>query len=391
MKVKVYIDISVLTLATFVTGIQRVVREVILRFLAEADLEVILLHYNARENLFHEVDNKRFVDYYLYHKGKKERMITRRTVGISRIGRESVFFDLDAAWMSRMRRSYLLPVLKDQGAVIVPFLYDIISVKYPQYCLQRGVYNFMDFIGAYIQYADAVITSSQTNVTDLRELCGKVGVETPPCHVVPLGGDYREQGIIREEQVAEELAEAVREAPYLLMVGTLEPRKNHKLLLDAYEMGLKEKGYHIIFAGYMGWNMEAFQQRMVNHPDYGKGIFHFEGLSDEEITYLYQHARFLVFSSYAEGFGLPILESIMRGTPVLASDIPVSREVAEGLCIWFRQDHPEEICRLTAYYEEHEEEYLQLKEKMKQCRCSTWEEAAAGIKEALERIYREKA
>lgn len=388
---KVYIDVSVLTLATFVTGIQRVVKEILLRFLSEDDLEIILLHYNAKENVFYKVDNKRFVDYYLYHKGKKERMITRKTVGLSTIGKGSIFFDLDAAWMSRMRRSYLLPVLKAQGAVIVPFLHDIISIKYPQYCLQRGVYNFMDFIGAYLQYADAVITSSQTNVTDLEELCKRVGVKPMPCHVVPLGGDYREQGIIKEEQVSVKLIEAAGEAPYLLMVGTVEPRKNHKLLLDAYEMGLKEKGYRIIFAGYMGWNMETFRERLVNHPDYGKGIFHFEGLSDEEIAYLYQHARFLVFSSYAEGFGLPILESLVRGTPVLASDIPVFREVAEGLCVWFRQDHPEEICGLVAYYEEHEEEYRQLKERTKQCRCSTWEEAAVGMKESLQKIFREKA
>ncbi len=410
---KVFLDVSVLTLATYVTGIQRVTREVALRLLDDAGLEVILLHYHAREDCYHRIDAARFQDYYRRRLGKKERMITRTRVELSQIGQGSVFFDLDAAWMSRMKRSYLLPVLKRQGAVVIAHIYDIISIRYPQYCLQRGVYNFMDFLGAHLKYADALIVNTKATAQDLEKLGQEIGCRVPPCHVVPLGADFggadgaapapgserrpsagwepitaggcqaEADPDLDEQQVPPELAQAVEGAPYLLMVGTIEPRKNHKMLLDAYDMGLCKMGYHVVFAGYMGWNMEDFQERLERHPDYGKGVFHFAGLTDAEITYLYRHARFLVFASYAEGFGLPIIESILRGTPVLAADIPVSREVAGDCCVWFPQDTPDEICRLVKHYEEREEEYRALKERMRGYRSATWEECAEGMKNVI--------
>ena len=74
---RLYIDVTVLTLATFVTGIQRVTREYAVRLARDEAFDVILLHYNASENAYHIINNQRFVDYYTEHKGKKEKMITR--------------------------------------------------------------------------------------------------------------------------------------------------------------------------------------------------------------------------------------------------------------------------------------------------------------------------
>ena len=130
---RVFIDISVLTLATFVTGIQRVCREITLHLLDRGEPEIVLLHYNAREDAYHIIDNQAFVRYYRQHRGVKNRMITRRRQALEEMGRGDIFFDLDAVWMCRMRRSYLLPILKGQGVRIVAHIYDIISVTHPQY------------------------------------------------------------------------------------------------------------------------------------------------------------------------------------------------------------------------------------------------------------------
>ena len=341
---KIYIDVSVLTLATFVTGIQRVTTEIATRLVAGEGDNIILLHYNAKEVQYHRVDNDLFCKYYLHGEGVKNKMITKQIVPLQEIGTGTVFFDLDAAWMSRVKRSYLLPILKEQGARIVAHIYDIISITHPQYCLERGVYNFMDFIGAHMQYADAIIVNAKATVDELQRLADRVGVALPPCHVVPLGADFRARKEVADSEVDSSLVQAVKDKPYILMVGTIEPRKNHKLLLEAYDKGLKEMGYNIILAGYMGWNMESFAEQMTNHPDYGTGIYHFQGLDDDAITYLYQHAKFLAFCSYTEGFGLPIIEAIQRGTPVLAADVPVLREVGGEYCVWFEQDNAEELC-----------------------------------------------
>lgn len=334
---RVYIDVSVLTLATFVTGIQRVTREISLRLIEDSDFEVVLLHYNAAKDTYYRIDNAAFTGFYRQGKGRKERMITKTVVPLSEIGTGSIFFDLDAAWMCRMKRSYLLPILKKQGARIVAHVYDIISITHPQYCLERGVYNFMDFIGAHLQYADQIIVNAQATVNELQKLADRVACQLPMCSVVPLGADFKGNEAVQEAEVRSEVLVASKDKPYVLMVGTIEPRKNHKLLLAAYDKGLKKVGYNIIMAGYMGWNMEQFQEQLENHPDYGKGVYHFEGLNDKEIAYLYQHAKCLAFLSYTEGFGLPIIEALQRGTPVVAADIPVLREVGGDNCVWTKQ------------------------------------------------------
>ena len=109
---RVYIDVTVLTLATFVTGIQRVTREVAVRLIQDVRFEIVLIHYNAKKNCYYQIDNKKFCEYYCKHLGIKEMMITRREVPLKEIGKGTCFFELDASWMSRVKRSYLLPVLK---------------------------------------------------------------------------------------------------------------------------------------------------------------------------------------------------------------------------------------------------------------------------------------
>lgn len=380
---KIYIDVSVLTLATYVTGIQRVAIEIAVRLVRKEGDNVVLLHYNAKENCFHRIDNSSFIDYYVYGRGIKNKMITKRCIELPEIGKGSLFFDLDAVWMSRVKRSWLLPILKEQGAQIVVHVYDIISITHPQYCLERGVFNFMDYIAAHMQYADQIIVNAKATVEELKNLAERIGIPLPPCKVVPLGSDFGETKPIQERLVADHLVEVVKSAPYILMVGTIEPRKNHSLLLRAYEGGLKEAGYHLIFAGYMGWNMEEFERELYNHPDFGKRIFHFQGLDDIEIGYLYQNARYLAFCSYQEGFGLPIVESIIRGTPVLCPDQPVYREVGEDYPIWFEQENPKSLCEKITYYDKHPEEYEKMRARLKHYKAITWDDSFRFMEEAL--------
>ncbi|MBP3297992.1 MAG: glycosyltransferase family 4 protein [Lachnospiraceae bacterium] len=368
---KIYIDVTVLTLATFITGIQRVTREICLRTIKEHRERVFLIHYNAAEDMYYRIDNEGFTAYYTGKKYIKERMVTKERVPHTDIDENSVFFDLDAAWMCRMKRSYLLPVLKKQGAHIVAHIYDIISITHPQYCLERGVYNFMDYIGAHLLYADAFIVNAEATVNEIKNLTEKIGCRMPECTVVPLGADFGEKKQINRSDISEKAAEAASK-PYILMVGTIEPRKNHKLLLKAYDTELKEMGYHIIFAGSMGWRMEDFRKQLEDHPDYGKGIYHFEGLDDNDIAYLYQNALFLAFCSYTEGFGLPVIEAIHHGTPVLAADIPVLREVGREYCVWFEQDNAGDLCDKIKTYSQ-EEKYKEIKDRMAEYHYSGWE------------------
>ena len=378
---KLYIDISVLTLATYVTGIQRVTREVTVRFLENSNFETVLLHYNAADNCYYRINNLSFLNYYIRQKGVKEKMITKTPVKLEEIAQGCIFFDLDAVWMGRIKRSYLLPVLKRQGAKIAVHIYDIIPVTHPQYCLQRGVYCFMDYIGAHLIYADVIITNAGATAGALDNLADAVKTPLPPCHIVPLGADFNHAETVWEKEVGKNISTAAMKRPFLLMVGTLEPRKNHKLLLSAYDRGLKKMGCNLIFAGAVGWNMEQFTSALNNHPDYGTHIFHFEGLNDQEIFYLYQKAQFVVFPSYTEGFGLPVVEAFVHGTPVLAADIPVLREVGKEYAVYFKQDDADELCTKVMFYTEHNAEYEKIKQKLLAYRPISWKDSADKMEE----------
>jgi glycosyltransferase involved in cell wall biosynthesis len=163
---------------------------------------------------------------------------------------------------------------------------------------------------------------------------------TPRCAVgrIELGADFlRENGVCHEN-----LNTARATGPSLLSVGILEPRKNQVLLLDVAEQLIAR-----------GVNFELNIVGRVN-PHFGKPILNrlrrlvakypqirYHGAaSDERVAALWSTARASVFPTLAEGCGLPLLESLARGVPCVASDLPVLREAGEGGgCVFVEPDN----------------------------------------------------
>ncbi|MEX2206626.1 MAG: glycosyltransferase [Myxococcota bacterium] len=121
-------------------------------------------------------------------------------------------------------------------------------------------------------------------------------------------------------------------APYALMVGTIEPRKNHALALAAFEL-LWEQGsdLSLVVAGKPGWMVEDLVERLRHHELRNDKLFFLEDVSDLQMAHLYRGAATLLFVSKGEGFGLPLVEAAQFGTPIVCSDVPAFREVA-GAC-----------------------------------------------------------
>lgn len=377
---RLYIDVTVLTLATFVTGIQRVTREYAVRLASDEAFDVVLLHYNASENAYHIINNQRFVDYYTGQKGRKEKMITRDTFDFERMKSGEIFFDLDAVWMSKVKRSYILPIIRSKGVKIIAHIYDIIPITHPQFCLERNVYNFMDYISSHLLYADEIIVNAKATQKQIMGLCEKLNITCPKTEVIPLGANYGSNKKSVTNSVSEKIKKAA-EKPFVLMVGTIEPRKNHKMLLDAYDKGLKDIGFNIIMAGYMGWNMDEFKERLENHPDYMNGVYHFEGLDDNNISYLYENATCLAFLSYTEGYGLPIVEALVRNVPVIASDVEVLREVGGDRCMWVEEDNTDELVKAVSTINQDKDE-----EKHDDIHAISWDECYSMLSDRILRM-----
>jgi hypothetical protein len=124
--------------------------------------------------------------------------------------------------------------------------------------------------------------------------------------------------------------------PYLLMVSTVEPRKNHQTLVDAWEL-LRAGGFpglHLVCVGGLGWDHAAILRRFT--PWLGRGGLHMlEGVPSDDLRLLYRHAQVTVCPSFGEGFDFSGVEAMRSGGIVAASDIQVHRDVYGAAAEYF--------------------------------------------------------
>jgi len=141
-------------------------------------------------------------------------------------------------------------------------------------------------------------------------------------------------------------------APIYLMVSTIEPRKNHAYLLDAFEI-LWAQGIDVrlCIIGKIGWKCEMLVERIRSHREYGKRLFMCNRVDDSSLEFAYRSSRALLFPSVVEGFGLPLVEAMQRGLPAMASDIPVFREVGRDFLAYFDLQDPASLADQVAAYE----------------------------------------
>lgn len=379
---KIYIDVTRLLSVPYLTGIQRVVREVVLRMLQRTEEEIILLNYNEYYHLFEQVNTHRFCAFFDKGEGKRQDITSDIIVDWKELQAGDVFFDIDSVWNLPLRRSLLLPKLKANGVKLVAYVYDIIPITHPQFCHGETVYNFMNYIGAYLQYADLLIASAQSTLDAVAELLEQLELPPIPGVVSWLGSDFNGNET-ESAEVHPDAAAAVAAGKYVLMIGTIEPRKNHALVLDAFDHGLFQQGMNLIFAGGIGWNVKEFQKRMEQHPKRNQQFFYLQGMDDAAIDYLYQHAYCVAFPTFNEGFGLPMIEAFQRGIPVVASDIPILREVGGEFCSYFNPNSWESFSDVLMNWQAHPEQYEVCKDRLKTYVPVTWDAVAETIWKAL--------
>ena len=123
------------------------------------------------------------------------------------------------------------------------------------------------------------------------------------------------------------------------MVGTVEPRKGHQEVLEAFEKLWKEGlNVHLKIVGKEGWGVEKLIKKLNNHPQLNQKLFYLSFVSDEELEYLYRDSNALIVAGIDEGFGLPLIEGAKHHTPIIARDIEVFREVAGEYAYYFNND-----------------------------------------------------
>lgn len=123
---------------------------------------------------------------------------------------------------------------------------------------------------------------------------------------------------------------------YILSVSTLEPRKNLKLLLNAFSRIKENCNIRLVLTGAVGWKLE---DAIGSVSEDLKSRIIFTGyVSDEELKSLYVNAKFFVSTSVYEGFGMPLIEAVKNNLPIIVSDIPVYKEITANKAIYFKSN-----------------------------------------------------
>lgn len=324
------IDVSVIAKEDAKTGIQRVVRNL---------YQELLLAPPAGYRICPIAATRKQGYCYLPTDFLQQPTITATGMPVA-IRSGDLFLGLDLAAHIIPHRLVELLRWKRQGVRMSFFIYDLLPVLEPRWFNPKTTKNFLRWLRALALLADEAIAISHTvqhDFTAWMQNNYNLADSDLPCATIQLGAElktmYSNQPA--SEQPLQTLPHWV-EHKFILMVGTLEPRKGHADVVDAFEpLWAKGEQTILVIAGKQGWKVEPFMQRLKNHPEIGKRLYWLDSPSDEMLLALYQHCTGLIMASKGEGFGLPLIEAAYFNKPLLVRDIPIFREVAGNTADYF--------------------------------------------------------
>src|ERR1700716_973767 len=227
---------------------------------------------------------------------------------------------------------FVLPPLRHARGILT--VHDLAFLMRPECADARLRAYLEDVVPRSVQRADFIIADSENTRNDLVVL---LGVQPNSIAVVPGGVEERFAPVLAADQLQRARRHlGVGDAPFVLAIGVIEPRKNLNRLMDAF-LTLKQRGkvppdLKLVLAGGKGWLFDGIFQHHAESP-VRDDILMPGFVPDEMLPAIYSAAEVLAFPSLYQGFGLPILEAMACGTPVVASRASCLPEVAEGAAL----------------------------------------------------------
>ena len=252
------------------------------------------------------------------------------------VNSDDIIFFADSFWNTETRKT----IAAYGDATKILLLYDIIPIHRPELCDDVHVATFTRNFEEVVEHVAGIITISCSEKDSVQAFLAAQGKKDPAMLLdyYYLGGDFAPVHQVTAK-IRDEVRRAMSTHSTFLMVGTVEPRKNHAFVLDAFEeLWRRGEDVSLCIVGKPGWKCYDLLQRIRSHTHLGSGLYYFQDANDQELAYCYEHCTAVVFASVAEGFGLPLVEAMSYGRNVLASDIPVFREIGGDYPIYFPLD-----------------------------------------------------
>lgn len=375
----IFVDISELVQRDSKTGIQRVVRSILLHWITKG-------HVGFRvEPVYAQLGKSGY---------RYARKFTCNLLNISAIDAEDdlieycsgdIFIGLDLQHhiVNEQKENYRKYVANGMNVYFV--IYDLLPILQSQYFVKVGkqlhenwINTISEFSGAFCisnAVADELHAWISDNISERIErfkidwfhLGADLKMSIPSLGLPP---NYKE------------VLNSLSNIFTFLMVGTIEPRKAHAQVLEAFEALWRDGvDVNLVIVGKQGWMVDELCEKLRHHPELNNRLFWLEGINDEYLEKVYASSTCLIAASYGEGFGLPLIESAQHGLPILARDIPVFREVAGEHAAYFKAETPEELAvAIKSWLAEHQKNTHPKSSGMNYL---TWKESAAMLLEKI--------
>lgn len=375
---QLFVDVSELVQSDARTGIQRVVRSVLLEWLL-----------NPPDGYRVEPVYASVVHGYLY-----ARRFTLQFLGCpNELVRDEpieyaagdVFFGLDMQHFVQIEQAPFYQKMRRRGVSVKFLVYDLLPVLMPDKFPDGAERLHAEWLSSIVR-VDGIVCISKAVADEAKEWVH----EQLPEHAEQFKADWFHLGADIDDSVptkgmpssANYVMEELNARKSFLMVGTLEPRKGQGQILSAFEH-LWERGedVNLVLVGKKGWVIKDWIEKLSQHPELNRRLFWLEGISDEYLGKVYKSSDCLVSASFGEGFGLPLIEAAQHKKPIIARDIPVFREVAGSYAFYFDATHPEMIAtKIQDWLELHKEEAHPKSDDMPWL---TWKQSARQLLEAV--------
>lgn len=327
-----FLDVTELAQRDARSGVQRVVRNIAARLLRESEGWRI-------EPVYLDGDTFRYA-----------RAFTTRFLGVPTLGlgdepvdfqAGDIFLGLDLNVLMTEPAFDTLEMQRRRGLRVWFVVYDLLPLLMP-HCFDPGLrLPFHRWIRKIASISDGLVAISRSVADEIAAYLEGVRPHRSSPLILThfnLGGDL--DGQTPSSEMRSEDARLIADLgskTYFLKVGTIEPRKGHRQLIDAFDLLWSDgRDVTLVLVGKAGWLTDDLVSHITSHPEFGKRLLWLQGAGDATLDRLYESATAVIQASYGEGYGLPLIEAARHRKPIIARDIPVFRELADGFATFFR-------------------------------------------------------
>jgi glycosyltransferase involved in cell wall biosynthesis len=238
--------------------------------------------------------------------------------------------------------------LRQQGGLVVRMIYDLIPALKPHWVAEELQLQFTQSAIAAIRQSDTILTISEFSKRELLRFCEREHLDPPPIKPIRLGDSISiHTGHSQAEDVVLPL---VPKGNYFLFVSTIDPRKNHRLLYDAWSIMMEADPQNcpeLLCIGAINPVSKQLIREITTDPMIDGRIHFLTGINDQALAWYYSHCIATIFPSLYEGWGLPVSEGLSFGKLCLASNASSVPEISPDHCLFFDPRDPYAVARLV--------------------------------------------